>query len=76
LSCLLSSKGKRLEAIFENFFNEGIHKGDDNPRNEFLKKVRELSEKVFDDYPEDNKKCKDILFMVLRFIHFVNSEKE
>ncbi len=71
-----AAKGKRLEAFFENFFNEGIHKGDDNPRNEFLKKVRELSEKVFDDYPEDNKKCKDILFMVLRFIHFVNSEKE
>jgi CRISPR-associated protein Cmr2 len=71
----LAARGKRLEPFFENFFDEKVHKGDDNPRQAFLKKVRGLSERVFNDYP-DNQQCRDILFTVLRFIHFVNSEKE
>ena len=70
-----AAREKRLEPFFENFFDEKVHKGDDNPRNSFLKKVREFSEKVFNDYPE-NQQCRDIIFTVLRYIHFINSEKE
>jgi CRISPR-associated protein Cmr2 len=65
----------RLEPFFQNFFDEKVHKGDDNPKNIFLKKIRELSVKVFDKYP-DNQQCREIIFTVLRFIHFINSEKE
>ncbi|MCK9618740.1 MAG: hypothetical protein M0R21_13005 [Lentimicrobiaceae bacterium] len=71
----IAARGNRLEPFFENFFDEKIHRGDDNPKNIFLKKVRELSKKVFNDYP-DNQKCRDIIFTVLRYIHFINAEKE
>lgn len=72
---------KRLEAFFENFFDEKVHLGTDNPKNIFLQKVRDLSEKVFKDYTDNNKnpdfqECRDIIFTVLRFIHFINSKRE
>ncbi|MCX6279670.1 MAG: hypothetical protein NT004_16470 [Bacteroidetes bacterium] len=70
-----AAREKRLEAFFENFFDEKVHQGTDNPKNIFLQKVRELSEKVFNDYPV-NQECRDIIFTVLRFIHFINSTRE
>ena len=72
----LVAKEKRLVPFFENFFDEKVHQGDDNPKNIFLQKVRELTEKVFDDYPNDDKTCRDIIHTVLRFIHFINSTRE
>jgi len=70
-----AAREKRLEPFFENFFDEKVHKGDDNPKNKFLRQVRELSDKVFSDYP-DNQQCREIIFTVLRYIHFINSDKE
>ncbi|HAQ37590.1 MAG TPA: hypothetical protein DCQ58_03695 [Saprospirales bacterium] len=70
-----AARENRLEPFFENFFDEKVHKDVDNPKNKFLKHIRELSEKVFNDYP-DNQQCRDILFTVLRYVHFINSDKD
>ena len=70
---VLAAKGGRLESFFENFFDEDIHK--ETAKSKFLNDVKELTEKIFNDYPvkED---CRKILFTVLRYIHFINSERD
>lgn len=68
-----ATKNKNLAAFFANFFNEDIHKTDDKAV--FLNDVKNLSEKIINDYPDIND-CKNILFTVLRYIHFINSQRE
>ena len=70
-----AARENRLESFFENFFDEKIHQGEENPKNVFLQKVRKFSEMVFNDYPDDQT-CRDIIFTILRFIHFINSTRE
>ena len=69
----LAVREERLEPFFNNFFNEGIHKTTGTEK--FLTDLRGLSEKVFNDYP-DNEDAIKILFTVLRYIHFINSNRE
>ena len=76
-----AARENRLKAFYENFFDEKIHLGDENPRNIFLQKVRVLSEILFSDYPDNaaipkHQEFRDIIFTVLRFIHFINSTRE
>lgn len=68
-----ASRAKRQEPFFENFFNEYVHKTKE--KDEFIQAVKGLAEKVFHDY-SDNQSCRDILFTTLRYVHFINSEKE
>lgn len=74
--CRAAEKGN-LHYFFDNFFNEPIHR-EGNPGYDFLQTVRSLVEKVFDDYKyrQDYQVCKDILFTTLRYLHFINSDKE
>lgn len=65
---------KRLDAFFENFFNEDVHKIT-SPKSEFLKEVKVFSEKVVNDYPA-KEDCKNIIFTILRFVHFVNCKRD
>lgn len=67
-----SINNKNLDAFFENFFNEDIHKQTDKAK--FLTEVKTLSGKIYKEY-NDAEKTKNILFLVLRFIQFVNSTK-
>jgi hypothetical protein len=68
-----AAAANRLVAFFENFFDEKIHKDE---KNIFLKDVRELSEIILSDYGCKIPNSRDILFTVLRLVHFINSEKE
>ncbi|MBK9257711.1 MAG: hypothetical protein IPM42_19815 [Saprospiraceae bacterium] len=64
---------KTLDAFFANFFNEKIHTDSDKAK--FLLEVKDLSESIFSEY-NDKGLAKKNLYLVLRFIHFVNSQKE
>lgn len=72
-------KAGKLENFIKNSFNESIHKN-----NDFLKEFTCLAESAFKEhfkncdksYEERIKKFKNTLYMVLRYIHFINSEKE
>jgi CRISPR-associated protein Cmr2 len=66
-------KNKNLEFFYKNFFNEDIHKT--SIKANFLMEVKELSENVFAEYG-DPKQSFDIIYTVLRYIHFINSTKE
>jgi CRISPR-associated protein Cmr2 len=70
---LTATKNKNLDHFFSNYFNEDIHQQTEKAK--FLTDVKEMSEKIIADYPlqED---CKNIIYTVLRYIHFINSEKE
>ncbi len=65
---------ERLTAFFANFFNEDIHKQAN--KDTFLKDIRALSIAIVADYNADKNATRDILFTVLRLVHFINSEKE
>lgn len=68
-----AARAKRLVPFFENFFNEYIHRQIE--KKEFIDGVKTLSEKIFSDYP-DNQNCRDVLFTTMRYVHFINSDKE
>ena len=68
-----ATKLGHLDSFFDNFFNEDIHK--ENDKAKFLNAVKSFSEKVINDYPKEED-CKSILYMVLRYIHFINSSRE
>jgi len=68
-----AARAKRLEPMFANFFDESAHAP--QVKQDFLKAVRELAEVVFHDYPDDEA-CRQVIFTVLRYIHFINSERE
>lgn len=68
-----ATKLGHLDSFFDNFFNEDIHK--ENDKAKFLKAVKSFSEKIINDYPKEED-CKSILYMVLRYIHFINSSRE
>ncbi len=70
-----SIENKTLEALFQNFFNEKIHKDSANPKTQFLEAVKNFSESIYKQYEDKTLAIKNI-FTVLRFIHFVNSQKE
>lgn len=69
----LAADNGRLDAFFQNFFDEKIHLEDE--KNIFLQDVRELAASVFADYTDKNE-CRKILFTILRFVHFLNQKKE
>lgn len=70
---MVAAKNQSLDSFFKNFFNEDIHK--DTPKAVFLEAVKTFSEIVIDEYKEDTK-SKEVIYTVLRFIHFINSKKE
>lgn len=69
-----AAKNKRLEAFFTNYFDEDVHGKDDNAK--FLEQVLLLSICLFEEYGNRETACRNILFTVLRFIHFINSKKD
>jgi CRISPR-associated protein Cmr2 len=68
-----AAAAERLVPFFKNFFDEKIHQDE---KNIFLKHVRELSEIILSDYGGEKLISRDILFTVLRLVHFINSKKE
>lgn len=67
-------KGNRLDAMFDNYFNEELHiKG--GRKNEFLMEVKKFSETVATDYI-NQEDCSEIIFTTLKLIHFINSKRE
>lgn len=69
----LAAKDNRLEAFFTNFFDENIHLT--TSKSLFLQDVRLLGESIFTEY-SDIKACREILFTILRFVHFINQKKD
>jgi len=61
----------RIDAFYDNFFNEDIHKA----RVDFLNALKGFSVNTFKDY-NDAKAVRSIIFTTLRYIHFINSNKE
>ena len=59
-----------LEHFFSNYFNEKIHSD-----NKFLEDVKLFSKIIIKDYPK-TEDSKAVLYTVLRYIHFINSDKE
>ncbi|HUM51392.1 MAG TPA: type III-B CRISPR-associated protein Cas10/Cmr2 [Chitinophagales bacterium] len=68
---ITATVNNNLEHFFSNFFNEKIH-----INNVFLDDVKLFSHTVISDYPESKEDCKNIIYTVLRYIHFINSNKE
>jgi len=69
----LAAAGNRLEAFFHNYFNEDDHKT--KGKASFIEKVRTLCESIFKQYPVEND-AGQIIFTVLRFVHFINQKKD
>ncbi len=68
-----ASKLGMLQGFISNSFDEDIHKS--GPKALFLKDFVSFSEKIVNDYPKE-KNVRDIIFTVLRFIHFINAKKD
>ena len=66
----------QIQAFFDNFFNEQVHKA----KAEFIEKFRDFTIAVFAEYPQESNKQtnlrRNILFTILRYIHFINSDKD
>ncbi|MCX6269634.1 MAG: type III-B CRISPR-associated protein Cas10/Cmr2 [Bacteroidetes bacterium] len=69
-----ATKEKRLNEFFENFFNEEIHL--ETGKSTFQDSIKRFTEVIFEDYGIDNPASREIIYTVLRLIHFINSEKE
>lgn len=70
-----AAKEGELAYLFENSFNEKIHTAPNNPKADFLDKVKELAEIMYAEYTDKDLAINSI-FTLLRFIHFVNSKKD
>lgn len=66
-----SIENNTLDAFFKNNFNEGIHQS-----STFLDDVKELAQQVFTDDADDEMLACENIYLILRFIHFINSTKE
>ncbi|MGC8866154.1 MAG: type III-B CRISPR-associated protein Cas10/Cmr2 [Bacteroidales bacterium] len=71
-------KNNKLEIFIKNSFNESIHQN-----NDFLKEFKDLASLTFMEYCKEEtpllceiQKFKNTLYVVLRYIHFINSDKE
>jgi hypothetical protein len=62
-----------LDAFFANFFNEKIHS--ETTKSQFINQVKVLSEILIKEYPDKDDVIKN-LYTILRFIHFINSQKD
>lgn len=62
---------ERLDAFFDNFFNEDVHRANDT----FLRTLKGFSRKIIIDY-NGREDRKNILFTTLRYIHFINSTND
>jgi CRISPR-associated protein Cmr2 len=63
-------KNYSLNAFFDNFMNDQIHK-----ENAFIDELKIFTEKVLKDY-QDSKEAKKVIFCVLRYLHFIKTTKE
>lgn len=61
---------ERINAIFENFFDEQIHK-----QNQFLEKVKLMCKSLFEEY-ENKEEGLKILYSIARIALFINSKRE
>jgi len=69
-----AARANRLDSFFTNFFNEDVHK-EAAVQNVFLKEVQVFSQKIFNDYPQDEDSA-NILYTIMRIIHFINSKTD
>ena len=76
-------RNNRIDAFFENFFDEDIHKKQLNDEDSFLKKVRKLIQKIYTEQPLTNENADkqhkinlDKLYSGLRFYQFINAKDE
>lgn len=69
----IGDKPDRLDAFFENNFNEGFFKKE--PVLSYLISLKGLIISVFKDYTEENNR-KQVLYFTLRFIDFVHAKDD